>query len=235
MIEPSVTYGDLYLTLTGELAAAYKSGVVPAGAQEPPVPPTPTETPAGEPGPETTLTADAADTPAPSTETLTDEPGDSWPTPRPDGTIVHIVELGDTLLGIANRYGVSLDDLLVLNDLERTTILNIGQNIVVAVLTPTPTSSPTLTPTPTGVPAIRAVPSLQSTRRPTAVTPTGAPSVTATGMPTTNAAASPSATPSPAAQGTGFQSDTVLPWPALTLGLLLVLAIWLLFRSPGSD
>jgi LysM repeat protein len=232
MIEPSATYGDLYLNLTGELAAAYKSGVIPAAVPAPQVSPSPSE-------PETESAAlDATET---ATVTLTDEAAglgypDFWPTPRPDGTIVHIVESGDTLLGIANRYGVSVDELLALNGLERTTILTIGQNIVIAFLTPTPTLAPSDTPSPTRMPAIRTVPSVQPSQTPTPLSPpTDAPTTTPRGAQTVEPTISPSAAPSPADQNPAPGPEEVLPWPALTLGLLLVLAIWLLFRSPGSD
>ena len=141
MIEPSVSYGDYYLNLTGQLAAAYKAGGVPAPpplptagptiTPQPTVPPTPTNTPGPSPTPTSTAT------PRPS------------PTPLPDGSIVHIVQEGDTLLGIGETYGVALDELLVLNGLERESLLWIGQSIVIGVVnwTATPTWTPSLTPT----------------------------------------------------------------------------------------
>ena len=92
------------------------------------------------------------------------------PTPRADGAIVHIVGPSDTLYSISRQYGVSYDDLFQLNNLSRTSILNIGQPIVVkagigtvvpsstplAVSTPakeTPTLAPTLAPTVTRTPS----------------------------------------------------------------------------------
>lgn len=73
-------------------------------------------------------------------------------TPTP---IVHIVESGDTLLGIANRYGVSLADLLAANAGVDPTRLQIGQRIMIpaggtavnvpereVVLLPSPTPLP---------------------------------------------------------------------------------------------
>jgi LysM repeat protein len=63
--------------------------------------------------------------------------------------IVHDVEPGDTLLGIAGRYGVELDELLVANGLESESILAIGQPIVITTVSPTPTlvpASPTIKP-----------------------------------------------------------------------------------------
>ncbi len=49
-------------------------------------------------------------------------------TPTP---IVHIVQPNDTLLGIANRYGVSLADLLAANAGVEPTRLQIGQQILI--------------------------------------------------------------------------------------------------------
>jgi LysM repeat protein len=64
------------------------------------------------------------------------------PTPRPDGAIVHEVVSGDTLFGIALAYDVPVDDIYKLNDINASTILQIGQEIVISVsggALPTPT------------------------------------------------------------------------------------------------
>jgi LysM repeat protein len=91
-------------------------------------------------------------------------------TPRAEGAIVHIVGPSDTLYSISLQYGVSYDDLLQLNHLSPTSILTLGQQIVVktgtgTVISPTAslatatiasaTDTPTLTPTvaPTSTPA----------------------------------------------------------------------------------
>jgi len=53
-------------------------------------------------------------------------------TPEPSPTpIVHIVQPGDTLLGIALQYGVTLDALQQLNGVLRPETLQIGQQIVI--------------------------------------------------------------------------------------------------------
>jgi LysM repeat protein len=52
----------------------------------------------------------------------------SGPTPTP---FVHIVQKDDTLLGIAIRYGVSLDDLLAANPGINPRILSIDQKIII--------------------------------------------------------------------------------------------------------
>jgi uncharacterized protein YkwD len=49
-------------------------------------------------------------------------------------TVIHVIEPGDTLLALAIRYGSTLDDILTANpDLEPTTVLQIGQKIIVPV------------------------------------------------------------------------------------------------------
>jgi LysM repeat protein len=231
MIEPSAGYGDLYLGLTGEVAAAYKSGVVPAAAAISNTTLASAESPAAEPQIESTSTPELATL----TATPASDQRDPWPTPRPDGTIVHIVEEGDTLSGIASRYGVTVDDLLALNDLDRSTILRIGQNIIIAVLTPTPVPTPTLTPTPTRVPAIRSQPSPEPSRRPATPTPTGVPSATPTGVREAGSGVSPTPPEPTVVEDTVPDSQELLPWPAITVGVLLVAAIWLLFRRTGTD
>jgi LysM repeat protein len=71
----------------------------------------------------------------------------SGPTATP---FVHIVQQGETLLGIAIRYGVTLDELLLVNPGVDPRILNVGQNISI----PGPGGEPIdmLLPTPTAMP-----------------------------------------------------------------------------------
>jgi LysM repeat protein len=92
------------------------------------------------------------------------------PTPRPDGAVVHIVGPSDTLYSISLQYGVSYDDLLRLNNLSRTAILEIGQPIVVKAGTVTPSSTPIATGTPTSTPTVA------PTFTPTPFPPTATPS-----------------------------------------------------------
>lgn len=47
------------------------------------------------------------------------------------GDLVHTVAAGETLISIANAYGVSLDDLLALNELDPNAILPIGRQLIV--------------------------------------------------------------------------------------------------------
>ena len=52
------------------------------------------------------------------------------PTPTP---IVHIIQPGDTLLGIALQYGVTLDELYQVNGVLKPELLQIGQAVVIPV------------------------------------------------------------------------------------------------------
>lgn len=101
---------DKRMMLTGIVALAVSAGCTAAGSE-----PTPTATP--EPL--------VANTPTPSP---TPEPT-ATPTPVPQ--LVHQVLPGDSLWGIAYRYGVSLETLLEANGLTPDGLLQVGQEIVV--------------------------------------------------------------------------------------------------------
>ncbi len=97
-------------------------------------------------------------------------------TPNPDGSVVHIVGHGQTLLQIALAYGVPLEQILQLNGLTENSLIYPGQRLLIrpgnaptATATPTPTETPTPTlspsPTPLASPSLTAT-SSQATRTP---------------------------------------------------------------------
>ena len=49
---------------------------------------------------------------------------------QPDNAIVYIVQSGDTLYGIASKYGVTVADIIELNNLG-TTVLSVGQQLLI--------------------------------------------------------------------------------------------------------
>jgi uncharacterized protein YkwD len=72
-------------------------------------------------------------------------------TPNEDGSIYHIVQRGDTPLGIALAYGISLSSLYKLNNLTEKSLIYVGGKLVIRIAnTPTPTqATATLTQFPT--------------------------------------------------------------------------------------
>ena len=96
-------------------------------------------------------------TPPPPPPTATSGPPPTpraTPTPRPDGAVIHIVEAGDTLFGIALQYGITLDELRALNagSIEGD-IISVGQELVISLPSQAPTQTPlpappTIEPTP---------------------------------------------------------------------------------------
>ncbi len=70
-------------------------------------------------------------------------------TPQPDGSIVHIVEEGQTLWTIAAVYGIDLAELLSLNGMTEDSFVHPGDRVIVrAGPTATATVAPTATPSP---------------------------------------------------------------------------------------
>mgnify|MGYP000850958823 CR=1 FL=1 len=85
----------------------------------------------------------------------------STATPQADGGLTHIVQPGQVLINIATSYGITLEELLQLNNLEATDIINPGDVLIIKkapeplaltetaiALTGTPTPMPTSTPMP---------------------------------------------------------------------------------------
>ncbi len=83
---------------------------------------------------------------------------------EPQGPLIHTVEAGQTLLGIALAYGIDLETLLALNDLETTSIIHPGDQLLIRPAEPTPTPQPSPLPTPSPTATVRP--------RPTAALPT---------------------------------------------------------------
>lgn len=86
--------------------------------------------------------------PAPNQELPTATP---WPTNLPRGTILtYVVQFGDSLDLIADKFLSTVEDIMELNELENSNQIFAGQVLEVRVnlVTPIPTLPATITPTP---------------------------------------------------------------------------------------
>ncbi len=79
-------------------------------------------------------------------------PGQPSPTPEGDGCLRHIVESGDTIIAIAQQYGVYAGDILLANGLEEDHILQIGEVLIIPVEGCAALTTPTAIPEPTNTP-----------------------------------------------------------------------------------
>jgi LysM repeat protein len=74
-------------------------------------------------------------------------PGFITSTPNPDGSVHHIVREGEYPLTIADGYGITLQELLLLNNLDANPILQVGQDLLIrkpgSIEMPTATLNPT--------------------------------------------------------------------------------------------
>ncbi len=141
--------------------------------------PLPTETPTQMPEP--TIAPTDEPTPTPVPPTVTEEPAAPTPvTPPacipPDDWGIHVVQLGNTLYSLAQRYNTSVETLMRVNCLNTHTLF-VNQRLYVPghVATPTiPSAAPTRAPLPTATrrPGASATPSTetvaQATPNPTA-------------------------------------------------------------------
>ena len=92
-------------------------------------------------------------------------------TPKPDGSVMHTVMSGQTLIGIAIAYGLTVSEIKGLNNLT-SDVIYVGDKLVIqAANTPGPTATTTATTTPTRA----ATPTRNPTRTPT---PSSTPVVT---------------------------------------------------------
>jgi len=78
-------------------------------------------------------------------------------TPLADGSIVHVVQEGQTLWTIAAVYGIDLTQLLNLNGMTQDSLVHPGDRVIVrAAPTTTPTPAPSPTPSPSPGPTVPA-------------------------------------------------------------------------------
>ena len=97
----------------------------------------------------------------PTAPAPTPTPAPVAPNPNPVGqpaqtsqTVEYIVQSGDTLLRIANRFGVTTQQIITLNSITNPNLIRVGQRLLIPVSTagvsaPATTTSPSPTPSPT--------------------------------------------------------------------------------------
>jgi hypothetical protein len=68
-------------------------------------------------------------------------------TPDAEGIIYAVVQPNDSLWGIAARSGISLTELLTLNNLTESALIQPGDRLIVAIVTPSQTPTPDASPT----------------------------------------------------------------------------------------
>lgn len=87
-------------------------------------------------------------TPGPTT---TPKPTNTFvPGPTP-GTVLHVIQTGDTLLGISLKYGVPLNVIQTANNIKDAETIRVGDQLVIPI-GPQVTATPGASPTPTGQP-----------------------------------------------------------------------------------
>jgi LysM repeat protein len=109
--------------------------------------------------PKPTATSDGATTPVPGTTSAPQPTAVTYDpfiisTPREDGAIIHVVGSGQTLIGIANTYGVDLADLYKFNGYNKNTVIYPNEWVIIrpadeSSITETP-EKPAATLVPTG-------------------------------------------------------------------------------------
>ncbi len=87
-------------------------------------------------------------------------------TPVADGAIIHKVQSGQSLWGIATAYGIKFEELLGYNQLDPAAVIHPGDALVVR-----PSFTPTVTPTATPI-LPRSTRTVRPTRPPAQPTPT---------------------------------------------------------------
>jgi hypothetical protein len=137
-------------------------------------------------------------------------------TPNPDGSIIHTVQSGQTLIGIAKAYGVLVAEIKDLNNLSSDDIY-VGDRLIIQLAsTPGPTSTATATSTPTR--------SATPTHRPTR---TATPSATPVVSPTEVALSS-------GATGTSTQGGSDLVGNILVIAIVVLAAGGVILMIAGS-
>lgn len=132
-------------------------------------------------------------------------------TPQPDGSIVHIVQAGQSLWSLAIAYNVKIADIQRLNNMGSSELVRPGDQLIIAPgFTPTPSPTETSTPIPPTL-----TPTLTRTMRPATFTASVV-------MSTPSLSVTPTAEP-------GFSLPAVDGRHALGIGLIVICGLGLVF------
>ncbi len=131
----------------------------------------------------------------------------------------YTVQSGDSFNAIARRFNLTTQELQTLNGITNTSVIRVGQVLIIALNTVTP--EPTETPAPTATST--AAPTRTSTTTPTnapTITPTSAPTnlPPATDLPTATPPVAPIEQPAPPA-AVGIPADVIV------VGIVMLLAL----------
>ena len=163
-------------------------------------------------GPTYTPQQDAEPTPVPVVESTT----------NPDGSVSHTIQQGQTLWSISAVYGISLEELLKLNELPQDPVLRPGDDILIQP-SYTPTATPIGQPSPTLPARFTHTPSPVGQKERTTPVPAAASEQTTGQVPNT-----------PSFQTTQKQPAVIIFSVAIAGGTLLLILIFSL-RKGGHD
>lgn len=125
--------------------------------------------------PETLIPTPIASTPLPTPNAVASSPPTALPTETPTpAPLVYTVKAGDTLSGIAQTYGVSVQEIIEANNLANPDMLNIGQELTIPGHFISPTAAPATEETSTEEASPTTAPSSDAPSLPT-LTPSGPP------------------------------------------------------------
>jgi LysM repeat protein len=132
----------------------------------------------------------------------------------PIQTVTYIVEPGDTLSLIAQKFAVSVSDLMIANGLTNQDFIQAGQELIIPVgglTTPTPTFTPVPSPTDTPLPFEPPTPIPTETGLPPEPAVTVGPSPTPTHTPKPTPSPIPTSTPAPFGEINVVISEVIAP------------------------
>ena len=69
--------------------------------------------------------------PPPAATAVSTQAPTSTPTAATSSAVIHVVQANETVWGIAQKYGVTVDEVLAANQMDRQSVLQIGQKLTI--------------------------------------------------------------------------------------------------------